>query len=245
DQILFYTVADTGRIPLCDLTIVRNLNGWIDNIFAPVTLAGRHVARERKVFETRKRDIVGASYSRLQHSATPDRNPALAANVMNRSYFPMPANASQFDVDDFAGANPDRFPRILGRVDRLIETDRSFNLPLKLRVIDDVLIMQRLLEHHDVVAVHFLESLDIGQRIGRIGLRLQQNRGKAFTALRDNFNVPAWFDFDLDPPVTGFDFDRNLFQELIDAWLNSDRHSTIDAFPHAAQHFPQRRVLEL
>src|SRR5262249_26613715 len=52
-------------------------------------------------------------------------------------------------------------------------------------------------------------------------------------------------DFDFDPPITGVHLGRDLFQELFDGWLNTDRHPAVDALVYPAQQPPERSVLEL
>ena len=80
----------------------------------------------------------------------------------------MAAHPAEFNIDNLAGADLDRFSGVFGGVNGFIQTDGRIDLFLKLGMIDQVFIVQRLLEHHEVVLVHVLEHAGIGQRIRRI-----------------------------------------------------------------------------
>src|SRR5215470_3097166 len=103
--------------------------------------------------------------SGLQHASTPDRNSVVAADVVDGARFPVPADSSEFDIDNPARTELDCLPGISGGMNRFIKADRCRNLFLKLRVVDDVFVMERLLEHHDVVSIHFLENVYISERV--------------------------------------------------------------------------------
>ena len=115
-----------------------------------------------------------------------------------------------FDIDDFAGADLYCFPGILSGVDRFIETNRRSNVPLKLGMVNDVFVMQRLLEHQHVVSVHFFEGLNVCQRVGRIRIAHQPNMGECGSHFADDLQVPAGFDFNLDPVITGLQLHIDL-----------------------------------
>ena len=87
-------------------------------------------------------------------------------------------------------------------MDRFIETNRRSNVPLKLGMVNDVFVMQRLLEHQHVVSVHFFEGLNVGQCVGGICIAHEPDIGECGPHLADGFHVPAGFDLNLDPAVT-------------------------------------------
>src|SRR5258706_14436530 len=116
--------------------------------------------------------------SGFQHPSAPYWNSMIKADIMQSAGLLMPADPAEFDVDNLARADLDSFPGIIGGMDRFIEANRRPDLFLKLGVIDDVFIVQRLLEHHDVVAVHFLEELNIGEGVRRIRVTHETNSRK-------------------------------------------------------------------
>src|SRR5438876_6063750 len=99
-----------------------------------------------------------ATDARLEHAAAPYRNSVVATDIVNSARFLVASDPPEFDVDDPAGADLDGFARVVRRVDRLIEADRRLDLLLKFGMIDHVFVMQRLLEHHHALAIHFLED---------------------------------------------------------------------------------------
>ncbi len=52
---------------------------------------------------------------------------------------------------------------IFSRLDRLVQTNRSLNLSLQRRVIEDVVVGQRLFQHHEVKLVQLLEQRHVGE----------------------------------------------------------------------------------
>src|SRR5262245_39351293 len=118
----------------------------------------------------------------------------IAADIMNRSGLGVTANAAEFDIDDPASADLNRFARVRRRMNGLVETNRRRNLFLKRGMLNDVFVMKRLLEHHEIVWIHFLENFDIGQRVRRIGVTHQKNLRKRRADLLDHLDIPAWLD---------------------------------------------------
>src|SRR5947199_8405877 len=159
DEILFDRISNARTAALANLSIRRDFDRRIDDVLRPITLTRRDIARQCKIHETGKSDVMCSPDARFQHAGTPDRNSVIAANVMHGPGLPVPANAAELDVDDFASTDLYRFAGILGGMDRFIEADRRLDMFLKLGMIDDVFVMQTLLENHHVVAVHFFEVL--------------------------------------------------------------------------------------
>ncbi len=69
----------------------------------------------------------------------------------------MASNTPEFDVDDSACSDLNRLAGIICRMDGLIETNRGLDAPLQSTVIDDVLIVKRLLDHHQIELVQLPE----------------------------------------------------------------------------------------
>ena len=81
------------------------------------------------------------------------------------------ADAARFDVDDARRADRDGFSCVFDAVDRFVETDRRADLLLQRRVIDDVVVRERLLDHHRSRFVDLLEQRRVLERVG--GVRVE------------------------------------------------------------------------
>jgi hypothetical protein len=57
---------------------------------------------------------------------------------------------------------------LMRAADAFVETDRRFEFRLQLCVIDNFVMRQRLLDHHEVELVKFLQAIDIVERVCRI-----------------------------------------------------------------------------
>ena len=63
--------------------------------------------------------------------------------------------------------------RVVRRSDALIETDGRLQLALQLGVIDDVVVAQRLLDHHQIEFVQSLQMRRVRQRVSGVRIRHQ------------------------------------------------------------------------
>src|SRR5713101_6674049 len=86
-----------------------------DNVLMPITPAGRHVARQNKIRQGGKRNVVRAPNPCLQHPAAPHRNALALAKIMNLLCHRIPAHAPHFDVHDLARAQRNGRFRLLHR----------------------------------------------------------------------------------------------------------------------------------
>ena len=131
----------------------------------------------------------------------------------------------------------DRLLRMMRRTDALIEADRRLQLRLQRGVVDDVVVRQRLLDHHQVEIVELLQSRRIVQRVGGIRVRHQPDRGETLANAPDHVNIPARFDLHLDALISGGQFALDLLDQLLHRVLNSDRY--------AAGNLPARAAADL
>ena len=74
---------------------------------------------------------------------------------------------------------------------------------LQLRVIDDVVVRQRLLDHHQVELVQLLQMVDVGERVGRVGVGHQLDVRETLAHLANHIDVPARLDLHLDALIAG------------------------------------------
>src|SRR5215510_1373679 len=102
--------------------------------------------------------------------------------------------------------------------------------------------MQRLFEHHEVIPIHFLEQIDVSERVRRIRIAHQGEFRKRSAHLFDDFQVPTGFDLDFDATITGVNFRRYLRKELINRGLNPNRDAAVDTFSSSTEQFPERNI---
>ena len=98
-------------------------------------------------------DVVGLAHARLQHGAHPDGNAGVLADVVNLLGLAQAAEARHFHVDDAAAPQLDGLAGIVGGVDGLVQADGCLHLRLEAPVPDDVIVLERLLDHDEVELV--------------------------------------------------------------------------------------------
>ena len=110
----------------------------------------------------------------------------------------MAADTSGLDVDDPARAGRDRVARNADRVDRLVEADGRADPPLQLDVVAHVVVIERLLDHHQVVTIELGQMIGIGQRVRGVGVDHQRDVAELAAHHFDGHEIPAGLDLDLD-----------------------------------------------
>src|ERR1035441_9158721 len=201
------------------------------------------IAGQAEVLQRRERDILGASDASLQHSATPDGNIVGLAKVVDLQRFGESAHAADLDVDDAAGAGFNREGGAAHADDRFVEADRGAQFLLQARVVVDVVVPQRLLNHQQVELVELAQVLDLVERVSGISVAAQGDLGPARADPLQHVHVPARLDFDFDAAVASRQLDLDFFQKLLDRILNAYRNTAGDFAARAAEQLPQRQLL--
>src|SRR6202007_1039259 len=113
-----------------DLDCAGGRDGYFgsDYVFVPVTLAGGYVAGEGEVGEGGHGDVLGAADAGFEHAAAPDGDGIFLAEIVDTFCLEEAADAAEFDVDDFAGAESDGGFGLLVGVDALVEADGRFEI---------------------------------------------------------------------------------------------------------------------
>ena len=96
---------------------------------------------------------------------------------MNALGLEQAAQPADLDVDDPASSQVECLAGVLGRMDALVQADGRRELGLKPRVIDDVIVRQRLLDQQKIVGVKLLERGQIVECVCGIGIDLKRDRG--------------------------------------------------------------------
>ena len=97
--------------------------------------------------------VRGPTDAELVHAATPHRDLAGKTQVVHAPRLAQAAESTDLDVDDAAAAEVQRLAGVVDRMDALVQADRGLELRLQASVIDDVVVGQRLLDHHQVQSI--------------------------------------------------------------------------------------------
>ena len=147
--------ADAGPCRHGDRAVGADDDLRIDQVGRVVAAARGDVARQREIRQRRQVDVVGAADAALEHAAVPDRDAVRRAQrSWSRIDCGVAADPARLDVDDPAGAQRDA-PLPPART-QWIDSSRQIvgsHPPLQPRVIAHVIVVERLLDHHQVEAV--------------------------------------------------------------------------------------------
>src|SRR6516162_39860 len=96
-------ISDTRTLRYVDGAFFGDLHRRLDDILAPIAMTGGHVARKCETGESGHRDVVSTTNTRFQHSAAPYRHASFFACFLQSAGLCMPADATEFDIDDPTG----------------------------------------------------------------------------------------------------------------------------------------------
>ena len=133
---------------------------------------------------------------------------------MNPQSLTESAHASELDIENAAGLEKDRLLRMMHGSNTFVEANRSFELRLQGRVIHDFVVRQRLLDHHQPIFIQLSQVVCIRQRVSRVRICHQPDRGKMRANFFHNVHIPAGLDFDLDALIARGDFLLDSVQKI-------------------------------
>src|SRR5579859_5338471 len=146
---------------------------------------------------------MGAANAGFEHATAPHGDVVVAADIMNFDGFGESADASDFSVDDAACAALKGKGGGAGVHDRFVEADRSAQFFLQTRVVVDVVVPKRLLDHQQIELIEEPEVLDLIEGVGGVRVATEGDVGPARADAFENVDVPAGLDFDFDATVAG------------------------------------------
>src|SRR5215472_13206272 len=170
DEVESRLEADSGPRGHANCPLGRYGDFRRDNVFRPVALARRHVARKREIWQSGESNIMRAPDAGLQHPAAPYRDAVLLADVVNAARHCESAHTAKLDVDDLARAQFRGRPRLLLRMHTFIQTNWSFQPLLQLDVTVEVVPSKRLLDHHQIETIELFQQRKIVQCIRGVGI---------------------------------------------------------------------------
>ena len=160
-----------------------------DDVFVPVAGAGGDVAGEREIGLRGHGDVVSAADAGFEHAAAPNGNVVFLAEIVDAFGLEVAADAAEFDVDDFAGAESDGGFGLFVGVDALIETDGRLEIFLNFDVAEEVVPAEGLFDHHEVVGVELFEKREIFEAIGGVGIDGELDTGKFLAEVMDGLDL--------------------------------------------------------
>ena len=205
----------------------------LDDVLLVVFIRARDIAGEREPGQGGDGHVGRPANPKLVHPAAPDRDASRQADIVYALCFEQAADSADLDVDRPAGTQVESLPRVVGRVDALVQADRRLQGSLEGRVVDDIVVGQRLLDQEEVEVVERLERGDIIERVRRIGVDLERDRGVSLADLPDDIHVPARRDLQLDPSVTFFEVAIDLVEQVLDPALDTQADTREDLGPCA------------
>src|ERR1035437_3318238 len=215
-------IAETGFVAQRDGAVRCGFDGGLDDVALPVAPAGGDVAGKHEVRQAGEGPVVGTPDAGLQHAAAPDRNGGGLGDIVYPFGLAESGHPAELDVDDAAGAQLDGLLGVARGANALVQADGSFELRLERGVIDDVVVIQRLLDHHQVKIVQLAQVLGVGQGVGGVGVGHQLDRRETFAHAAAHVDVPAGLDLHLDALIAGGEFDFDFFEQLLHGILYAD-----------------------
>ena len=187
-------------------------------------VGGRDVARQGESGQRGEGSVGRAAEPGLDHPAAPDRDPVRLAQIVDPSGVQVAADPAGLDVDHLRGPQRDRVGGRPDRDHRFVKADRGSDQPGEFRVLSQVVLGQRLFDQQQIERVQPAQHPGIGQRVGRVGVDLQQDQ--LAEPLPDGLHrrdVPAGFDLQLDPDVAVGQVVAHHVEQGGDRRLDADR----------------------
>ncbi len=102
-------------------------------------------------------------------------------------------------------------------------------------MVDDVVVGQRLLDQEQVEVVECLKRGQVVERVRRVGVDLERDRGISLAHLPDHVDIPARGDLQLDPAVAFLEVSIDLVEQVLDPPLDPQADPREDLGPRAAE----------
>src|SRR5881396_960851 len=188
--------------------------------------------------------VVRPADAHLEHPSAPHGHVVRGADVVHALRRSEPADPPGLDVHDPRCADRDRLARVLAGVDRLVETDGRLDLALERRVVDEIVVRERLLDHHRARRIDALEKRSVAERVGRVRVEHEGKIGEGPPRRLRDLNLEARLDLELDTLVPALELAADSVHERFDRWLyaNATPHRIRSRVPPSSTEsgFPAR-----
>ena len=120
-----------------------------------VAIGGGYIYREAESWQGSQRQVCGPSDTGLEHPTAPDRDTLRPAQVMDEDSLAQPAHPSGFDVYNLAGVHLESRAGMLQAEDAFIQADGCVKLFLKLVMIPEIILIQRLFDQQQFQTIQW------------------------------------------------------------------------------------------
>jgi len=189
--------------------------------------------------------VVRAADPHLQHPAAPDRNVARRTDIVDTLGRREPADSARLYVDHLRCTDLDRLARVLAGVDRFVQADRSCDLALQGRVVDEVVVRERLLDHRRLRRVDPFEQRDVLEGVRRVCVEHEREIGEVLPRRLRDLDLEPWLDLQLHALVAALELAADCVHQRFDRWLDADRDTAEDPIACPAEERGERLVRAL
>ena len=183
-------------------------------------VAGQPEIRERGQREVRRTTDPGLEHPPAPHG-TPSSDATSCTRLASRS--PPTRPCLMFTIRHARARSPPGRPQPSGSTR---PTDIGPDLPLELRVLPQILVMQRLLDHQQPERIEPPEDCDVCEPIGGVRVHREQDLGVRLPNRADAFDVGARLDLELDAAVTLGEVARDLLEQRVGRGRSRPRRRT-------------------
>ena len=153
----------------------------------------------------------------FEHAADPAGDARGPAQVVNLHRVRQPADAARLDVHVAAALQARSPARLAAGRDAFVEADRRADLRLQRRVIDQIVVRQRLLDHRQVELVDLAEQRHVVEPIAAVAVDVETCAAGMLPADGPQHRqVPAGTELELDPRKALLDRLADRGQQVVD-----------------------------
>src|SRR2546427_10598495 len=245
DHLLEHGHADTWLGRNAHRAVRLYGEGLADDLRREVTRRRGDVAGQTEVRERREMHVVRTADAHLEPPAAPHGQVVGGADVVNALRRGEPPDPAGLDIHDARRTDRDRLPRVLAGVDRFVEADRRLDLALERRVVDEVIVRERLLDHHRPRRIDAFEKLDVAERVRRVRVEHEGQIGEGLAGRLRDLDREARLDLELHALVSAFELAADRVHQRFDRWLDTDGDTAQDPIARPAEECGERLSLAL
>src|SRR2546430_3303718 len=235
DDLFEYGHADARLGRNAHRSVWLHSEGLADDLCREVARRRRDVTGQTEVRQRREMHVVRTADAHLEHPAAPHGHLMRGADVVNPLRRGKPADPPGLDVHGPGCADRDRLSRVLAGVDRLVEADGRRDLALERRVVDEIVVRERLLDHHRTYRIDPLEKLDVAERIRRVRIEHEGQIGESLAGRLRDLDLEARLDLELHALVSTLELAADRVHERFDRWLDADGDAAEDPIARPAE----------
>ncbi len=179
---------------------------------------------------------------RLQHPAAPHRYSRVAAQVVCAHALGKTTHAPALDIDHSTASEIQRLASVFRRVNAFIEAERSGQLTSQDRVVHNVVVRQRLLDHREAVLIQPAQVTSISRLVCGVRIHHDLDVREPTPHLAHVLQIRAGPYLQLHPPVIRLELALHRGHEIRGRGLDANANARGDLGQHAPKHLRERDV---